>query len=1140
MKKREILAFIAAFAFCLVINNATVSYAEKIYPWPIATNYSITRGFSSGHSGVDMACPEGVPIYAPCDGTLSYYYCSNDGGKTLTSYGNLAEIDNGTYVIKFCHLSSFAYNVSTPLGNAQTGIKGGDSYLIQGNIQVSAGTLIGYTGHSGNTRGVTGDHLHLEIVSGGRNGTRLNPNDWFDQTRYAGNIIPPNPDPGPTPPSGNEGEEMTTGFGRVLADGNYIIVSANHPTYFLDISGGGAAANNTNVQLWGDFTGAPDPADVWTVTYNGTFYNIQQMGVNEYLDVSNASKAEGANLQIYTRNPGYPAQDWAIKSLSGDTYAIYSKCSGFVVDVDNGEFTNGRNVRQWTWNDTDAQKWKFIPYQYTVSYDANNGSGAPAAQTKTYRTALTLSPTVPTRSGYTFLGWSTSSTAASATYKAGGSYTTDANVKLYAVWQAATPEAIYTYTVTDGEATITGYKGSGGNITLPVKLGGYPVTTVDQRAFFNISTITGLAIPEGYKILKSNAFAYCSNLTQVKLPTTLTLIDAFAFRNTNIASVTIPINAQVSRNPFTCCSSLVKIDVATGSEYCISENGALFTKDHKTLIAYPTGLKYVSYTNLPAMIEAIGKDSIRCESLEEIWLPYGTKIIGEQSFYGATKLKKIVIPETVESIESNAFYGCTNLTIYAPKGSYAYQYASENKISVVDYSEYEYSIDNGTAIITKNTGVCWYIILPTELGGYPVTAVGPDAFFNNQYLKSVIVPEGYLTIMSSAFSYCTNLRQIDLPDSLLGLNSNAFRQDPLLTEITIPAKTELWRNPFTDCDGLTNIILDEQAKNLMKISNALYSADGTYLFSYPAGLNETVFNVPDGTKTIGYNSLRSTQFTEITLPASVQTIEDYALVNCSNLKKIVIPQTVSSIGENTFYNCGNVTIYAPANSYAESFAKANNIPVVNIAASVDCGSALTWAYANGVLTLSGAGDMWDYAAGYAPWAMHAESITQIQLPSELTGIGANAFANCSHVKSIELSQSIISIGEGAFEGCNELLIICHAGSAAHLYAQEQGLAWQLIAPAPDCILPSALKEIEERAFENTPFVYVRLSEGVTTIADFAFYNCKNLVHIYIPDSTERIAKNAFEGVSDHLVIHGKADSYAEFFAFKNGYTFVEE
>lgn len=71
---------------------------------------------------------------------------------------------------------------------------------------------------------------------------------------------------------------------------------------------------------------------------------------------------------------------------------------------------------------------------YTVSYNANNGSGAPSSQTKWYGENLTLSSTKPTRSGYTFVGWATSSSATAATYSAGGIYTANAGATLYAVW----------------------------------------------------------------------------------------------------------------------------------------------------------------------------------------------------------------------------------------------------------------------------------------------------------------------------------------------------------------------------------------------------------------------------------------------------------------------------------------------------------------------------------------------------------------------------------------------------------------------------------------------------------------------------------------------------------------------------------
>ena len=85
--------------------------------------------------------------------------------------------------------------------------------------------------------------------------------------------------------------------------------------------------------------------------------------------------------------------------------------------------------------------WDVTP-TYSVTYNANGGSGAPSAQTKTKDVSLTLSTTRPTRAGYNFLGWATSSSATSAQYQPGSTYTANANVTLYAVWEELNTIAI--------------------------------------------------------------------------------------------------------------------------------------------------------------------------------------------------------------------------------------------------------------------------------------------------------------------------------------------------------------------------------------------------------------------------------------------------------------------------------------------------------------------------------------------------------------------------------------------------------------------------------------------------------------------------------------------------------------------------
>ena len=161
--------------------------------------------------------------------------------------------------------------------------------------------------------------------------------------------------------------------------------------------------------------------------------------VNEYTVSYNANGGSGApssqtkyygyDLTLSDTVPtrsGYTFKGWGTSSTS--TSASYQP---------GGNYTaNSSRTLYAIWESN-------TPTTYKVTYNANGGSGAPASQTKTHNVTLTLSSTKPTRTGYTFLGWSTSSSATSATYSAGGSYTNNASVTLYAVWTPITYTVSY-------------------------------------------------------------------------------------------------------------------------------------------------------------------------------------------------------------------------------------------------------------------------------------------------------------------------------------------------------------------------------------------------------------------------------------------------------------------------------------------------------------------------------------------------------------------------------------------------------------------------------------------------------------------------------------------------------------------------
>jgi len=183
----------------------------------------------------------------------------------------------------------------------------------------------------------------------------------------------------------------------------------------------------------------------YTVTvYKGNWDSFQVLGVDT--DVVTASS------KSYTVESGkrfdvdwYGAQD---ETGSGTNYT-------YTISYDSGCYNMASSLYGTSLGDsvTVTKTANYYPaeemgsttsytYQYTIKYNANGGSGAPSNTTATASTtskSITLSSTVPTRSGYTFLGWSTSSSATSATYQAGTAYSFNyGTTQLYAVWKQAT------------------------------------------------------------------------------------------------------------------------------------------------------------------------------------------------------------------------------------------------------------------------------------------------------------------------------------------------------------------------------------------------------------------------------------------------------------------------------------------------------------------------------------------------------------------------------------------------------------------------------------------------------------------------------------------------------------------------------
>jgi hypothetical protein len=174
-----------------------------------------------------------------------------------------------------------------------------------------------------------------------------------------------------------------------------------------------------------------------------------------------------------------------------------------------------------------------------------------------------------------------------------------------------------------------------------------------------------------------------------------------------------------------------------------------------------------------------------------------------------------------------------------------------------------------------------------------VTTIGENAFYECERLDSITLPEGVTDIGDAAFSMCKSLTSVTIPGSVTSIGGAAFRQCTSLTSITIPdSVTSIGNDAFSECTSLASIIIPHGVTDIK---------EGVFLFCQSL----TSIIIPDGVTGIGGN----------------------AFFICTNLTSVTIPDSVKSIGDNAFSSCPSLVIYCSAGSYAEQYAKNNNLKI---------------------------------------------------------------------------------------------------------------------------------------------------------------------------------------------------------------------
>lgn len=233
----------------------------------------------------------------------------------------------------------------------------------------------------------------------------------------------------------------------------------------------------------------------------------------------------------------------------------------------------------------------------------------------------------------------------------------------------------------------------------------------------------------------------------------------------------------------------------------------------------------IESVKLPAGVTVIREDAFRdCASLRSVQMPSRLATIEDGAFLGCAALTEVALPESVAELGEACFDSRTKLiggsdsivAAYAQAVGLAYAgKAAETPAPRNDEKDYQYEIRSGGAVITSYIGGDSEVVIPAELGGYPVRAIGENAFSSCYSVETVVVPEGVTTLERVAFRYCTGLTEVQLPSSLRSIGDNAFYRCEGLEEITIPeGVTALGDRAFRGCLSLRRVTLPRSLKTI--------------------------------------------------------------------------------------------------------------------------------------------------------------------------------------------------------------------------------------------------------------------------------------------------------------------------------------
>ena len=545
-------------------------------------------------------------------------------------------------------------------------------------------------------------------------------------------------------------------------------------------------------------------------------------------------------------------------------------------------------------------------------------------------------------------------------------------------------------------------------------------------------------------------------------------------------------------------------------------------------------------------------------NLRELNIGNSVETIGISSFENCKSLESVILPNSIKEIEYGAFIECTNLQKVNYLGSL------DEWLNIGFYNVFSNPLVYAKYLYFNNE-------LLNELNINREGQILPYAFINCQNIKKVNIGEGVTDIHYAAFSGCSSLTSVSLPNTLTTIRDGAFSDCNNLTSIAIPnSVTSIGGGAFSRCSNLTSIAIPN---SVTSIGGGAFSACSSLTsFIIPSSItiirNSMLSNCMNLTSVTIPNSITHiedwafsgcTNLKSITIPQSVVYIGEKAfvetglynddnnwengylyisnhLVNTKSEKigeTCIIKKETKSIAKNALSGCTEITSiiwnarncpciydygdYPPFHSVREQISsvkfgndvehiparlctqmyKIKEITIPNSVTSVGV-DAFRYCSALSKINYLGTVDEWvdinfeDLDSNPTNCAkdlyINDVLLTDVNITAT-DSIKKYAFINCESVKTVEIGDNVNSIGTDAFLGTN-------------FYNEESN--WQDgVLYGKNCLVAARVDEI---------IGDLTVKEGVTFIADGAFYNKRNLTNltsIVIPKSIRNIGTNAF-------------------------------